>query len=159
VCLGSSPSEAAISLLPLCLDMPRRDFLGISFPLYTQGLLDRMVLRVALEARMLLTTSSSFGFLRFGCGAAALFLLLCNGCGTGSGETREQADQRIAAQHARSARAVKESIVQKQHQLSIPELDQLTYAYADRYFMVISSAVDAIKRGNPDPLQRRRAHQ
>jgi len=43
--------------------------------------------------------------------------------------------------------------------ISIPELDQLTYAYADRYYMVISSAVDAIKRDNPDPAQRRLAHQ
>ena len=37
--------------------------------------------------------------------------------------------------------------------------DQLTYGYADRYYMVISSAVDAIKRNNPDPAQRRLAHQ
>lgn len=43
--------------------------------------------------------------------------------------------------------------------LSIPELDQLTYAYADRYYMVISSAVDAIKRNNPNAAQRRLAHQ
>jgi len=44
------------------------------------------------------------------------------------------------------------------HYLSIPELDALTYGYADRYYMVIGSAVDAIKRGNSDPAQRRLAH-
>ena len=86
-------------------------------------------------------------------------LVLGLGCSTSGRETQEEADRRIATERARSAKAFKESIVRKQHQISIPELDQLAYGYADRYYMVISSAVDAIKRGNPDPVQRRRAHQ
>ncbi len=42
--------------------------------------------------------------------------------------------------------------------LTLEELDQLTYAFADRYFMSISSAVDRLKRNNPDASQRRTAH-
>src|SRR5262245_27511886 len=91
--------------------------------------------------------------------AMALGLLLGRGCVTRGRETQEQADRRVAAGRARSAQAFKESIVRKQRQITIPELDQLTYGYADRYYMVISSAVDALKRLNDDPLQRRRAHQ
>jgi hypothetical protein len=90
---------------------------------------------------------------------AALGLALGQGCLTGGRETQEEADRRIAAERTRSAQVFKESIVGRQRQLSIPELDQLTFGYADRYYMVMSSAVDAIKRGNPDPVQRRRAHQ
>jgi hypothetical protein len=51
------------------------------------------------------------------------------------------------------------SVVSGPHKIIIQELDQLTYAYADRYYIVVSSAIDAIKRENPDPVQRRRAHQ
>src|SRR5579862_2261240 len=99
--------------------------------------------KARLRPAMLLTSSPSSRFLRFGCGAAALCLLLGVGCATGGRpETPEQAEQRIAAQRARSAKAVKESIVDKQHPISIPELDQLTYAYADRYYTVMSSAVE-----------------
>lgn len=42
--------------------------------------------------------------------------------------------------------------------LTLEELDQLTFAFADRYSMAVSSAVDRIKQGNPDPAQRRIAH-
>jgi hypothetical protein len=42
--------------------------------------------------------------------------------------------------------------------ITVGELDQLTYAFADRYFMTISSAVDRLKRENSDPEQRRTAH-
>src|SRR5262249_13211025 len=38
--------------------------------------------------------------------------------------------------------------------LSIEDLDQLTYVYADRYMMLISSACDQVARDNPDPRQR-----
>jgi hypothetical protein len=92
-------------------------------------------------------------------GIAAASLMLCHGCASKGRESQEQADRRLAAERVRAAQAFKESIVRKQHQISIPELDQLTYGYADRYYMVMSSAVDAIKRGNTDPIQRRMAHQ
>lgn len=88
--------------------------------------------------------------------AAALFF----GCATSSPESKQKAEQKLNEERARSAAAVKSSIVHAGgRQLSIQELDQLTYGFADRYYMVISSAVDAIKRGNNDPIQRRRAHQ
>jgi hypothetical protein len=91
---------------------------------------------------------------------AVLSILLSQGCSTTHHETPEEAQERLAAERAKSAQAVRNSLVAKpQHQLSIPELDQLTYGYADRYFTVISDATDAIKRGNPDPIQRRMAHQ
>lgn len=90
---------------------------------------------------------------------AVLGILLHGGCASSARKSQEQADKRVAAERARSAQAFKKSITGNQHQLSIQELDQLTYGYADRYYMVVSSAVDAIKRGNPDPIQRRLAHQ
>lgn len=92
-------------------------------------------------------------------GLAVLAILSQCGCSTTRHETPEQAQKRIAAARAKSAQAIKGSVLGKEHQISIQELDQLTYGYADRYYTVISSAVDAIKRGNPDPIQRRRAHQ
>lgn len=106
-----------------------------------------------------MTTPTPTRFCRLGSGLAALAVLLCNGCWSTGRDTRQQADQRIAAERAKSAQAFKSSIVSKQRQISIQELDQLTYGYADRYYMVMSSAVDAIKRGNTDPIQRRMAHQ
>src|SRR5580765_2812563 len=84
-------------------------------------------------------------------GLLVLAILLGAGCSSTRHETPEQTEKRIAAERARSAEAVRGSMVGKQHQLSIPELDQLTYGYADRYYAVISDAVDSIKRGNPDP--------
>src|SRR5262245_36526981 len=42
--------------------------------------------------------------------------------------------------------------------VTLEEVDELTYGFADRYLMVITSAVDSIKRNNPDPEQRRLAH-
>jgi hypothetical protein len=96
---------------------------------------------------------------RFGGGVAVLAILLSNGCASSRPETDAQAQKRLAAERARSAEAFKQSLVAKKHQISIQELDQLTYGYADRYYTVLSDAVDAIKRGNSDPIQRRRAHQ
>lgn len=44
------------------------------------------------------------------------------------------------------------------HRVTLEELDQLTNGFADRYYMTIGSAVDALKRENSDPIQRRIAH-
>jgi hypothetical protein len=98
-------------------------------------------------------------FRRLACCLVALAILLACGCKSTPPETPEQAQKRIAAERTKSAEAVRSSMLGKQHQLSIPELDQLTYGYADRYFTLISDAVDGVKRGNPDPIQRRMAHQ
>jgi hypothetical protein len=88
-------------------------------------------------------------------------LLCSSGClSSRNREAQKQAEDRLAAQRAESAQAFKSSITGAQpHEISIQELDQLTYGYADRYYMIVGSAVDTIKRNNPDPVQRRIAHQ
>ena len=106
-----------------------------------------------------LMSSTPAWFRHFASMMTALGVLLCNGCISGgrSGPTAEE--KRIAKERAEAARTFKRSMAAGQQRVSIQELDQLTYGYADRYFMVIASAVDAIKRGNLDPAQRRQAHQ
>ena len=93
----------------------------------------------------------------------ALMVLVCFGCRApshaGPSPAEQRANQERAHERAKAAGAFQASLASGQHQITIPELDQLTYGYADRYYMVISSAVDAIKRDNPDPTQRRLAHQ
>ena len=90
--------------------------------------------------------------------AAALSLLLCNGCLFFSNSSRTEAEKKTAQEREASARTFKAARAAGQ-KVSIQELDQLTYGYADRYYMVMSSAVDAVKSNNPDPGQRRLAHQ
>ena len=43
--------------------------------------------------------------------------------------------------------------------VTMDELDQLTYAFADRYLTYIVSACEAIEKDNPNAEQRRLAHQ
>jgi len=87
-----------------------------------------------------------------------LAALVFAGCSTGKNKPSME-EQRATRQHAQAARAFKTTTETNQNRITIPELDQLIYGYADRYFMVISSAADAIKTGNPNPAQRRIAHQ
>src|SRR5690348_5472050 len=42
-------------------------------------------------------------------------------------------------------------------QIMPDELDELTRAFADRYVGLLSSTCDALKKDNPDPVQRREA--
>ncbi len=88
-------------------------------------------------------------------------LLFGSGClSSRNRDVQKQAEERLAAQRTESAQAFKNSITgERPHEISIQELDQLTYGYADRYYMIVGSAVDTIKRNNPDPTQRRIAHQ
>jgi len=83
---------------------------------------------------------------------AALFglsaLLLSTGCVSSARESRDDDLTRPLPKAGQSG----------QRQISIQELDQLTYAYADRFFMVISSATTKIEQGNSDANQRRIAH-
>src|SRR3954468_11053670 len=51
-----------------------------------------------------------------------------------------------------SPRAKTESA--KAGQLSVADLDQLTYVYADRYMSLVSSACDQIAQDNPSPEER-----
>jgi hypothetical protein len=43
------------------------------------------------------------------------------------------------------------------HTITGAELDELTRAFADRYVGLLSSTCDALKKDNPDPVQRREA--
>jgi hypothetical protein len=89
---------------------------------------------------------------------AILIVVLGNGC-LFFRRSSSQDEANRAKERAQGAAAFQASLIARPHQISIPELDQLTYGYADRYYTVISSAVEAIKRDNPDPVQRRLAHQ
>ncbi len=86
--------------------------------------------------------------------AALLGIILCsgNGCLFGGGGTsvvapRPPVGSDFIAPASNAPRKV-----------TLEELDQLTNAYADRYYMTVGSAVDALKRENSDPIQRRMAH-
>jgi len=72
-------------------------------------------------------------------------LLLAAGCGSPEARTEKTLDERT---------------VETRHdsKLTLQELDQLTYAYADRHGMVLNSAIDQIKQNYLDPVQRRIAH-
>jgi hypothetical protein len=111
------------------------------------------------ERLMLVKAQAPASLRRLAGGLAAVTIVLGCGCTSTRTETPEQVENRVAAERVKSAQAVKSSVIGKQHQILIPELDQLTYGYADRYYTIISGAVDTIKRGNPDPIQRRMAHQ
>src|SRR5689334_16387595 len=45
------------------------------------------------------------------------------------------------------------------HTIAGAELDELTRAFADRYVGLLSSTCDALKKDNPDPVQRREAQE
>src|SRR5436190_5027788 len=73
-------------------------------------------------------------FYLIACTAALLFSA---GCITSSPENKAKAARELDKERARAAQSVKNSIVRGgQRQLSIEELDRLTYGYADRYYMV-----------------------
>src|SRR5688500_2685514 len=48
---------------------------------------------------------------------------------------------------------------QKGNSIGPAELDELTRAFADRYVGLLSSTCDALKQGNPDPIQRLEAQE
>jgi hypothetical protein len=54
--------------------------------------------------------------------------------------------------------AASQSNMLRSDRISIEELDHLTRGFADRYSMVVGSAVDLIKRNNSDATERRIAH-
>ena len=80
--------------------------------------------------------------------AASLALLLSAGCASAPEKDRG------------SARGVKNSKVSKEgEKITMEELDQLTYGFADRYMSYIVSACDQIEKEGATPQQRRLAHQ
>ncbi len=86
--------------------------------------------------------------------SAGLSLILCtgNGCLFGGGAAP------VAESRSTVGSEFAKSIGSEKRRLTLTELDQLTNGYADRYYMTMASAVDAIKLDNPDPVQRRIAH-
>ena len=71
-------------------------------------------------------------------------LLVCGGCAFLTGGSGAKAPREIAATSS--------------GQPILPaELDELTRAFADRYVGLLYSACDALKKDNPDPVQRREA--
>ena len=98
----------------------------------------------------------------FRCGALTLTVLggvLCSGCLFGGGSKSAPKESAAADEPAPFSHASKKGAAGQQHQISLEELDRLAYNYADRYNMVITSATEELKRGNTDPVQRRRAIQ
>jgi hypothetical protein len=77
--------------------------------------------------------------------AAWMAVLGCGGCVAPAGRSAQVAPRQIDAGAG---------------ELVLPgELDELTRAFADRYVGLLSSAADALKKDNPDPVQRREAQQ
>lgn len=96
---------------------------------------------------------------RFHLIAALVMVVLCPGCLFWGKTERNTEEERQAKEREQAATVFQSSVARQGQRVSFDELDQLTYGYADRYYMVISSAIDAIKQDNPDPVQRRMAHQ
>jgi len=86
--------------------------------------------------------------------AALLSIILCSGNGClfgGGGSTPVAKRTPVGSDFVATANSGPRKV-------TLEELDQLTNGYADRYYMTIGSAVDALKRENSDPIQRRVAH-
>lgn len=85
--------------------------------------------------------------------SAGLSLVLCtgNGCLFGGGAASSaESRSTVGSEFAKSVGSDK-------RRLTLAELDQFTNGFADRYYMTMASAVDAIKRDNPDPVQQKEA--
>lgn len=87
---------------------------------------------------------------------ACLFIaLLSSGCAfVQRAEQTSAAEQRSGS--SRSPAAMKSKAGEA---ITMQELDQMTYAFADRYLTYIVSACEAIEKNNPNAEQRRLAHQ
>src|SRR5438477_285389 len=84
----------------------------------------------------------------FNCALAGTFvtLLVCSGCASMRAGPQKISHGEIGAGVA--------------GQPILPEeLDELTRAFADRYVGLLSSTCDALKKDNPDPVQRREAQE
>jgi len=86
--------------------------------------------------------------------AALLSIILCTGNGclfSGGGPTPTVQKTPVGSNFIATPNTGSRKV-------TLEELDQLTNGYADRYYMTMGSAVDALKRENSDPIQRRIAH-
>jgi hypothetical protein len=74
--------------------------------------------------------------------------IVCGGCGAPLGGPAKEAPRQVGA-----------TDVDKPLPIMSAELDELTRAFADRYVGLLSSACDALKKDNTDPVQRREAQE
>lgn len=73
-----------------------------------------------------------------------IVLFVCGGCATPTSNRTKDDLQQI-------------SETDSNQPIRLAELDELTRAFADRYVGLLYSACDALKKDNPDPVQRREA--
>jgi len=72
--------------------------------------------------------------------------IACGGCGTPPGGLANEEPRQVGAADGNEP-------------ILSAELDELTRAFADRYVGLLASTCDALKKGNADPVQRRKAQQ
>ena len=75
-------------------------------------------------------------------------VLFCGGCGASSGGLAKEAPRQVGAADGGKPLPIMSA-----------ELDELTRAFADRYVGLLSSTCDALKKDNPDLVQRREAQE
>jgi len=73
-----------------------------------------------------------------------IVLFVCGGCATPTSNRTKDEPQQI-------------SETDSNQPIRLAELDELTRAFADRYVGLLYSVCDALKKDNPDPVQRREA--
>ena len=83
-----------------------------------------------------------------------LVSLVCGGCGVLPKSAPKAAPLSLGA--GESGHNSTDAAV---HLITPAELDELTRAFADRYVGLLSSTCDALKKDNPDPVQRREAQE
>jgi hypothetical protein len=74
--------------------------------------------------------------------------LVCGGCGAPAGGPAKEASRQVGATDGGKPMPIMSA-----------ELDELTRAFADRYVGLLSSTCDALKKDNPDLVQRREAQE
>jgi len=70
--------------------------------------------------------------------------LVCGGCSAPAGNPAKEGPRQVGATDVNQP-------------IGSAELDELTRAFADRYVGLLASTCDALKKDNPDPVQRREA--
>jgi hypothetical protein len=82
--------------------------------------------------------------------------LVCGGCGMLTGGPAKDTPRQVGPANRGSTKG---SPVSGGPIIRSAELDELTRAFADRYVGLLSSACDALKKDNPDAMQRREAQE
>jgi hypothetical protein len=86
-------------------------------------------------------------------GLCFVLMMLCAGCAT-----IEKAQLSVRGVF-RPLAVTATSATRRTDRITVEELEQLTYGFADRYLTYIITATEGIERDNPNPEQRRRASQ